>query len=105
MIKLTDQLNEVNIAPAVDKAKLLGKIANYSLYLLSYLTYSNSNVNEFLDNYGYNDMKEFEQEEDVELFEIEIDDVTYCTNNDESGFIKLDIVIYKTITITINHKI
>ena len=25
--------------------------------------------------------------------------------NDESGFIKLDIVIYKTITITINHKI
>ena len=70
MIKLTDLLNEVNIAPAVDKAKLLGKIANYSLYLLSYLTYSNSNVNEFLDNYGYNDMKEFEQEEDVEATEL-----------------------------------
>jgi hypothetical protein len=26
-------------------------------------------------------------EEEEELFEIEIDDVTYCTNNDESGFI------------------
>ena len=70
MIKLTDLLNEVNIAPAVDKAKLLGKIANYSLYLLSYLTYSNSNVNEFLDNYGYNDMEEFEQEEDAEATEL-----------------------------------
>ena len=26
-------------------------------------------------------------EEEEELFEIEIDDVTYCTNNDETGFI------------------
>jgi hypothetical protein len=28
-----------------------------------------------------------EEEEEEELFEIEIDDVTYCTNNDEAGFI------------------
>jgi len=28
-----------------------------------------------------------DKEEDEELFEIEIDDVTYCTNNDENGFI------------------
>ena len=28
-----------------------------------------------------------EVEEEEELFEIEIDDVTYCTNNDETGFI------------------
>ena len=27
------------------------------------------------------------EEEDEEIFEIEIDDVNYCTNNDESGFI------------------
>jgi hypothetical protein len=31
--------------------------------------------------------KDEEPEEDEELFEIEIDDVTYCTNNDENGFI------------------
>jgi cobalamin biosynthesis protein CobT len=29
----------------------------------------------------------FEKVEEEELFEIEIDDVTYCTNNDETGFI------------------
>jgi hypothetical protein len=29
----------------------------------------------------------FEKVEEEELFEIEIDDVTYCTNNDENGFI------------------
>ena len=34
-----------------------------------------------------NDTDEDEPEEDEELFEIEIDDVTYCTNNDENGFI------------------
>ena len=28
-----------------------------------------------------------EEEEEEELFEIEIDDVTYCTNNEENGFI------------------
>jgi hypothetical protein len=28
-----------------------------------------------------------ESDEEEELFEIEIDDVTYCTNNDENGFI------------------
>jgi hypothetical protein len=28
-----------------------------------------------------------EEEEEEELFEIEIDDITYCTNNEESGFI------------------
>jgi len=31
--------------------------------------------------------EEEEQEEDEELFEIEIDDKTYCTNNDQNGFI------------------
>jgi GLPGLI family protein len=31
--------------------------------------------------------EEVEEEEEEELFEIEIDDVTYCTNNDENGFI------------------
>jgi hypothetical protein len=31
--------------------------------------------------------KEEEEEDDEELFEIEIDDNTYCTNNDENGFI------------------
>jgi hypothetical protein len=31
--------------------------------------------------------QEEEQEEDEELFEIEIDDKTYCTNNDQNGFI------------------
>ena len=30
---------------------------------------------------------EEEEEEEEELFEIEIDDVTYCTNNEENGFI------------------
>jgi hypothetical protein len=28
-----------------------------------------------------------EEEEEEELFEIEIDDVTYCTNDEENGFI------------------
>jgi hypothetical protein len=28
-----------------------------------------------------------EEEEEEELFEIEIDDITYCTNNEENGFI------------------
>jgi hypothetical protein len=32
-------------------------------------------------------VQEEEEEEDEELFEIEIDDKTYCTNNDENGFI------------------
>jgi hypothetical protein len=31
--------------------------------------------------------EEEEEEEEEEIFEIEIDDVTYCTNNDENGFI------------------
>jgi hypothetical protein len=31
--------------------------------------------------------EEEEEDEDEELFEIEIDDKTYCTNNDENGFI------------------
>jgi hypothetical protein len=31
--------------------------------------------------------KEEEKEEEEELFEIEIDDVTYCTNNEENGMI------------------
>jgi len=31
--------------------------------------------------------EEKEEEEEEELFEIEIDDVTYCTNNEENGFI------------------
>jgi hypothetical protein len=31
--------------------------------------------------------KEEEEEEEEEIFEIEIDDVTYCTNDDENGFI------------------
>jgi len=31
--------------------------------------------------------KEEEEEEEEELFEIEIDDTTYCTNNEENGFI------------------
>jgi hypothetical protein len=31
--------------------------------------------------------EEEEEEEEEELFEIEIDDTTYCTNNEESGFI------------------
>jgi hypothetical protein len=70
MIKLTDLLNEVNIAPSVNKPELLNKIADYSLYLLSYLTYSNSDINEFLDNYGYNSMEEFKQEEDAEAAEL-----------------------------------
>jgi hypothetical protein len=30
---------------------------------------------------------EEEEEEEEELFEIEIDDITYCTNNEDSGFI------------------
>ena len=64
--KNANLLNEVNIEPAVNKSELLGKIAQYSVYLLSALTYSNSNVDEFLDNYGYNDLEEFEQEEDAE---------------------------------------
>jgi len=33
------------------------------------------------------DKVEDEEEDDEELFEIEIDDKTYCTNNDENGFI------------------
>ena len=28
-----------------------------------------------------------EEEEEEDIFEIEIDDKTYCTNNDENGFI------------------
>jgi hypothetical protein len=31
--------------------------------------------------------KNLEENEDEELFEIEIDDITYCTNNEENGFI------------------
>jgi hypothetical protein len=31
--------------------------------------------------------QEQEEEEDEEIFEIEIDETTYCTNNDENGFI------------------
>ena len=34
-----------------------------------------------------NDEEEAEAEEEEELFEIEIDDVTYCTNDEENGFI------------------
>jgi len=33
------------------------------------------------------DEEETKEEEDEEIFEIEIDDTTYCTNNDENGFI------------------
>ena len=31
--------------------------------------------------------EESEEEEEEDIFEIEIDDKTYCTNDDENGFI------------------
>lgn len=49
MIKLTSLLNEVRIVPFTDKAKLIDDIADYDLYLLSTLTYSDSNLSDFLD--------------------------------------------------------
>ena len=59
MIKLTDLLNEVNVAPIINKPELINQIAEYDIYLLSALTYSNSDINEFLGHYGYNSMEEY----------------------------------------------
>jgi hypothetical protein len=72
MIKLTSLLNEVRIVPFTDKAKLIDDIADYDLYLLSTLTYSDSNLSDFLDHFGYNDMQEYidnEPEESVKFTE------------------------------------
>ena len=70
MIKLTDLLNEVRIIPPTDKAALLNEIANLDIHLLSPLTYSDGNVENFLNEVGYNDMKEYADHEDPEYVKL-----------------------------------
>ena len=70
MIKLTDLLNEVRIVPPTDKAALLNEIADHDIFLFSALTYSDSNIESFLNEVGYNDMREFADHENPEYVKL-----------------------------------